>query len=317
MIKRTIEISRQPGHLSVRHDQLIIQPFDEPKEAARSIPAEDIGLLVVDQPQTTYSHGALRTLMKHGAAVVVCGTNHLPIGIMLPLSSNTEQVLRLDTQIRASRPLTKRLWQQVVVAKVLAQRRNLDTESAEYRRLGVMADEVKSGDSSNVEGQAAKVYWSVWKKRFPGFRRDPDGEDSINGMLNYGYAILRAALGRVLVAAGLHPALGLHHRHPANAFCLADDLLEPLRPAVDRRVAGLHLQGRTELDQAAKAHLLSLLSAPASCGEAQGPMMVQLHRVAASLVQCLSGERKKLEFCNLEETEEPWSISADIGACGS
>ncbi|MCC5829627.1 MAG: type II CRISPR-associated endonuclease Cas1 [Phycisphaeraceae bacterium] len=317
MIKRTIEISRQATHLSIRHDQLLIQPFDQPKETAHSIPTEDIGLVVIDHPRTTYSHSAMQALMRQGAAVVICGRDHLPAGIMLPLSEHTEQVTRLKAQINASRPLLKQLWRQLVAAKIRAQRCNVPADSPEARRLSVLAGEVKSGDTTNVEAQAARVYWSCWRERFGRFKRDPDGQDSINAMLNYGYAVLRAALGRAIVAGGLHPALGIHHHNRANAFCLADDLIEPLRPLADRRVLQLHLQKRTSMNQSNKAHLLSMLTSPAEIAGQSGPLMVQLHRTVASLVHCLLGERKTLDLCRLEELEQRPCTSADIGACGS
>ncbi|MFI4859346.1 MAG: type II CRISPR-associated endonuclease Cas1 [Phycisphaerales bacterium JB063] len=321
MIKRTIEISRRPAHLSAKLGQLIVQPFDAPKDEATSIPAEDIGIVVVDHAQVIYSHGALQTLLDNGACVVICGRDHQPAGLLLPVSPHTQQVERLRIQIDASKPTNKRLWQQVVIAKVRAQASNLlrptegRPEGAEIsrRKLANLAGEVKSGDTSNVEAQAAKVYWAAWRQfggpELHGWYRDKDGTDPLNAHLNYGYAILRAAVARALVAAGLHPALGLHHQNRANAFCLADDLMEPFRPLIDREAIALIREGREQLDQSNKARLLALLTAECVMDDQSGPLMVQLHRMTASLVRCLSGEDRQLAIPKarvLESTgEEP------------
>jgi len=297
MIKHTIEISKEPVHLSTKLDQLIVQPFDQPKDAARTTPCEDIGVVMVDHPRVSYSHGALQALMRFGAVVVVCGRDHLPVGMLLPLSGHTEVVHRVHDQIQASKPLKKRLWQQLVIAKVKAQAKNLDEKSTGYRRLKTLSREVKSGDTTNVEAQAAKTYWQALRdqdENFQQFKRDPNGGDSVNGMLNYGYAILRAAVARVLVSAGLYPALGIHHHNRSNAFCLADDLLEPFRPLVDRRVRHRIGRGRTELDQMSKAYLLQLLTERVWMDDEAGPLMVSLQRMVGSLVRCLRGEGKRL-----------------------
>ncbi|MCC7193564.1 MAG: type II CRISPR-associated endonuclease Cas1 [Phycisphaeraceae bacterium] len=320
MIKRTIEISRQPAHLSVRNDQLVIQPLDQPKSVATTIPCEDIGVVLVDQPQVNYSHPALATLMRYGAAVVICGHDHLPAGLLLPLSDHTEVVWRVHDQINASEPTKKRLWQQIITAKILRQAGNLPQGSPARGFLENLARDVKSGDTTNAEAHAARIYWSAWldpegisnlvssvtAQSGPialdpdAFRRDPDGLDPVNVMLNYGYAVLRAAVARALVAAGLFPALGLHHCNRANAFVLADDLVEPLRPLVDARVRDLFLAGRgiqDGLDQSTKAALLSLLTHTVILAPGDGsasPLMVALHRVTASLVRCLRGEENRL-----------------------
>lgn len=307
MIKRTIEISQQPVHLSVRLDQLLIQPHDQPKEAGSSIPCEDIGMVLVDNPRTTYSHSALAKLIEFGGVLVVCGRDHLPAGVLLPLAEHSQVVWRIRDQLAISKPMSKQLWKQIVQAKVRAQAANLSTESTQRGRLLALAREVRSGDPTNVEAQAAKMYWSAWLRcdthpnPFPErgselrFRRDPNGKDPLNSMLNYGYAVLRAAVARAIVAAGLLPVLGLHHHQRSNAFCLADDLLEPLRPIVDRRVRQLYLDhGRRELNQPTKAGLLEVLTQRVRMGHENGPLMVALHRMVASLVHCYQGSAKQL-----------------------
>ncbi len=298
MIKRTIEISAEPAHLRTRHGQLVLE---RDGILVGSVPCEDLGMVVVDHPATTYSHAALTALLEHQAVVVICGRTHLPQGLLLPLAEHTEVVWRIDAQISASRPLKKRLWKQLVETKIREQAANLPP-GPEQRKLLAFAREVKSGDSTNREAQAAKVYWRAWltgTNTTQGdilFRRNREGE-SPNSLLNYGYSVVRAALARSLVAAGLLPAVGIHHSNRSNAFCLADDLLEPLRPIVEQRVRDLYWAGHTDLDRQTKAALLELLCTEVSTAAKQnGPLMVALHRYAASLVRCYQREQRELEI---------------------
>jgi CRISPR/Cas system-associated endonuclease Cas1 len=368
VIKRTIEISQESLHLAVELDQLRLYRREPEGGLVSSIPCEDIGLVVVDHPAATYSHAALARLVDFGAAVLICGKNHLPAGMLLPLSNHTEVVWRIQEQIAAGKPLRKQLWKQIIAAKVRNQANNFPAHSPIHRRLGALATAVKSGDPTNIEAQAAKVYWSEWlgtphpnpppqggrepegsllegaretegeglepemalfdrpgvseqsgekdgqvallaengSAGYAGvpaspshedgarFHRDPDGKDPINGMLNYGYAIVRAAIGRALVSAGLVPALGIHHANRSNAFCLADDLLEPLRPLVDRAVRELHRAGQKEINRQTKAKLLELLTTTVRVEDQTGPLMVALHRTVASLVACYEGQARSL-----------------------
>ncbi len=316
MIKRTIEISQQPVHLTVRNEQLLLlrkseppKPLPaEPEGLLASIPCEDIGMVLVEECGTTYTHAALTTLLKYDAALVVCGRNHLPAGLLLPFGEHTEVIWRIHDQLAAKKPLKKQLWRQLVQAKIRAQAANLPPGSPIRSRLLNLARQVRSGDPSNVEAQAARAYWSAL---FEGvqtageagvsaasgqpFRRDPDG-DGLNVLLNYGYAVLRAAVARAIVAAGLLPALGIHHANRSDAFCLADDLVEPLRPLIDARVRMLAGSGRAELNPNTKAELLQTLTAEVRLGEQTGPLMVALHRMVASLVRCFEGTAKRLEI---------------------
>ncbi len=299
MIKRTLEISRQPAHLAVRNEQLLLK---REGQIVGQAPCEDVGLVVVDHPQTTYSHHALAKLAESGAAVVLCGRDHLPSAMILPLADHSQVVWRMNDQIAASRPLKKRLWQQLVVAKIRGQAANIEPTLAAHKKLLALAHQVRSGDPTNIEAQAAKVYWRSWLDTSDTdtldsepFRRDPAGS-GLNGFLNYGYAIVRAALARAIVAAGLHPSLGIQHANRGNAFCLADDLIEPFRPLVDERVRDMHCQGYTALNQPAKAELLELLTMPMTLSEQTGPFMVMLHRLATSLVRCYASEQKKLDI---------------------
>jgi len=331
VIKRTIEISAQPANLTVKLEQLLIQ---HGLEVVASVPCEDIGLLVVDQPRSTYSHAALAALLRSDAVLVVCGRDHLPAGVLLPLADHSEVVWRVAEQVAMSKPLRKRLWKQLVRAKIRAQAMNLSADCPARKKLLDLARQVRSGDPTNVEAQAAKIYWRYWLPDAP-FRRDTNGNGA-NALLNYGYAIIRAALARALVAAGLLPALGLFHANRSNAFCLADDLLEPLRPLVDRRVRELHRgdcpnfrgdgeklsENRPdrrengtvpfvpELNPQTKRGLLALLADPIRMGRERGPLMVNLHRTVASLVRCYQGKSDRLEIPRA-------CTSADTDVCGS
>ena len=296
MIKRTIEISQRPAHVAVRLDQLRLErgANGETDPDTPSIPCEDIGVLLVDHPSTTYTHAALTRLLEHGAAVVLCGRNHLPAGLLLPVGEHSEIVWRVNDQLALTKPRRKQLWQQIVVAKIAAQAAALAGDHADAaRRLRGLARRVRSGDPDNVEATAARAYWAAWRREIPAFRRDPDASDA-NALLNYGYAVMRAAVARALVAAGLLPALGLKHANRSNAFCLADDLVEPLRPLVDARTRTLWRQGATQLDQPTKAPLLELLTATVRVGDHTGPLMVGLHRTVASLIRCYRGQDKRL-----------------------
>ena len=336
MARRTIEISRNPAHLAISRGQLLVIPKDDGDErpssrrkssrngenntrdrprAARPdlatidtlhnrIPAEDIGLLIVDHRQTTYTHSALATLAGAGASIVVCGDDHLPVGIMLPVSSHTEQVWRVADQIECGTVLRKQLWQAIVRAKIEAQARALPASSSNRPGLLAMARRVRSGDTGNLEAQAARTYWQAlfppttdWR-----FTRTPGSGSAAtkppNNLLDYGYAVLRAAVARALVGAGLMPVIGIQHSNRSNAFCLADDLVEPLRPMIDRRVKLLFDAGQHTLDQPTKAELLLVLTATVQIGEGDaatlGPLDATLSRYAASLAKSYATGRVEL-----------------------
>ncbi len=257
------------------------------------IPCEDVGMLLIDNRATTYSHAALTRLAGHGAAVVLCGENHLPAGMVLPMEGNDLLSQRLRAQVQAPVPLGKQLWRQIVREKIRGQARNLPEGHPTRTALMTLREEVRSEDSTNCEGQAARYYWPALLGE--SFRRDPDGLPP-NGVLNYGYMVMRAALARAICAAGLHPALGLHHHNRNNAFCLADDLVEVLRPRVDAITLKLLLEGGGFVDKTAKKALLGLLAEEVQIGDQSGPLTVGLHRMVASLVRCYEGTQKELDL---------------------
>ncbi|WP_428939367.1 type II CRISPR-associated endonuclease Cas1 [Fontivita pretiosa] len=310
MIKRTIDISSGPTYLSVENDQLVL--LRQRQEIGR-VPCEDVGVLMVDHVATTFTHAVFLRLIERGAVVVFCGANHLPAGMLLPMQNNELTARRMRLQAAAPLPLRKRLWKQIVRQKVRLQAGNLAADHPARRRLLAMADEVKSGDRSNIEGQAARFYWPALMGEH--FRRDPDGLPP-NNLLNYGYMVMRAAVARALVAAGLHPAFSLQHVHRNNAFALADDMVEVLRPMVDRAVLELMRQQASGfVDRESKQKLLGLLGQPVAVAQQRGPLMVQLHRVATSLLRCYEGQARRLqlpEYPLPASQPEPTPGEADI-----
>ena len=290
MIKSIIDISESPAFLRIENDQVVLER--DKVEVAR-IPAEDIGVLLVDQQATVYTHSVLTRLLGYGAVVVLCGQNHLPCGCLLPTEGNALVAERLRLQMEASLPTRKRLWRQIVTEKILRQMGNLKDDDPMRVRLRNLADGVRSGDPSNCEGQAGRWYWPAMMG--PEFRRDPEGLPP-NGLLNYGYIVIRAAVARAVCAAGLHPAIGLHHSNRRNAFALADDLIEVLRPRIDRVVVDLAADGELMVNKTSKAALLGLLSVTVQTGDTAGPLMVGLHRMVASLVACYEGTAHEIEL---------------------
>ena len=293
MIKRIVEISEAASNLKVRYGQLIVSRNGQ---QVSSIPCEDIGVLLVDHQGVTYTHSVFTELLRCGAVVVLCGGNHHPAGMLLPIESNTVQTERFKFQIEAKEPVKKRLWQQIVRAKIKHQAKLAGRDSEVYKSLMVLREQVRSGDPENIEAQASKKFWPVFIGDAD-FRRDINGP-APNNLLNYGYMVMRAAVARALCSAGLLPSLGIHHRNRYNAFCLADDVLEPFRGFVEAKVREICQSGDFdgELDQQTKAKLLEVLYEPMTIAGFEGPLMVGLHRTAASLVRCFAGEQKEIDL---------------------
>ena len=302
MIKRIVEISQAKTYLSVRYGQLVIK---RDGEKISQIPCEDIGVLLVDHQGVTYTHSVFTELLQYGAAVVLCGGNHHPAGMLLPIESNSVQTERFRQQIEAKEPVKKRLWKQIVKAKIKHQAKVVGKDSDVYKSLMALRDRVRSGDPENIEAQASRKFWPTYLQDIEpqitriehGFRRDISGAPP-NNMLNYGYMVMRAAVARTLCSAGLLPSLGIHHRNRYNAFCLADDLLEPFRGFVESKVREVYsdIGPVDELEQATKAKLLEVLYEEVNIGGFKGPMMVGLHRTMASLQRCFAGEQKKIDL---------------------
>jgi len=307
MIKKTLYFGN-PTYLSMKNKQMLIRlpevvkndtlPDSFKKDAEQSRPIEDIGVLILDHQQITVTHGLLTALLKNNVAVIQCDETHHPIGLMLNLDGNTLQTQRFKAQIEASEPLKKQLWQQTVIAKINNQKALLQSIGKDVKKLEFLVGMVKSGDADNCEARAAAYYWGVlFEDYILGFRREREGEPP-NNLLNYGYAILRAAVARALVGSGLLPTLGIFHRNQYNAYCLADDIMEPYRPFVDMAVLSIVKKGidYTSLSQQVKNDLFLLLQQDTVFEKDRSPLMVGLTRTTASLVACFEGNKRKIVY---------------------
>ncbi len=307
MIKRSLYFGN-PAYLSLKLRQLVIRKpevkgdmpdFDDAgsfKEVVKTIPIEDIGLVVLDCPQITVTEGLLEALLENNCAVVTCDKSHLPVGLLLPLYGNKVQTERYAEQIAASLPLKKQLWQQTVQCKIRNQAAMLKYVSGvEARNMLIWADSVKSGDADNLEGRAAAFYWKTLFADNPRFTRGDD--DIVNVMLNYGYAIVRAIVARALVGAGLIPTLGIHHHNRYDAYCLADDIMEPYRPYIDRLVVEIVEEGIPEaFGINVKRRLLELPVKEVVIDGIRRPLMLAVSQTVNSLQKCFSGELRKLVY---------------------
>lgn len=307
MIKRTLCFSN-PAYLSLKNEQLVIKLSEEEKNdtqsenfndhTVRTVPIEDIGVVVLDNKQITITQGVLEKLLENNSAVMTCDSSHLPVGLMLPLCGNTTQNERFRKQINASIPLQKQLWQQTVQCKIKNQAAVLkQIRDVEVRNMLKWSNEVKSGDSDNLEARAAAYYW---KKMFPdvqNFSRDREGSPP-NNLLNYGYAILRAIVARGLVISGLLPTLGIHHHNKYNAYCLADDIMEPYRPYVDELTVNIFKKygDCAILSPEIKRELLSVPVLDVIINEQRSPLMVAVTQTTASLYKCFSGDLRKIVY---------------------
>ncbi len=295
MLKRTLFFST-PLDLSLRNNQLVVSTRQMP-EVKNSVPIEDIGFVVLENQQINITLPLLNALSDNNAAVVICGDNFMPNAMLLNLDSNTTQGEVYRSQIEASEPLKKGLWKQVVEAKIRNQAALLNKLDKDGDKLKPYYSNVKSGDSDNREGIAAKVYWNELFGE--DFIRSREGS-SPNNLLNYGYTLLRAAVARALMGSGLFPAFGIFHRNRYNAFPLADDIMEPYRPFVDEIVFDLYANGERELTKQVKADLIHLLYTDTRFGKLLRPLEVGLTFTTASLAKCFAGEVKKLSYPLLE-----------------
>ncbi len=295
MIKRIIDISEQ-AYLHLENRQLLV---DRGGETIASAPVEDLGILILQDPAIVISQALVVACQENNVALVFCDAKHLPYSVVLPVSdahSLHNKVLRQQVEIK---PTTKkRLWKEIVQYKIRHQAQTLDTLDKNSKPLERMINKVKSGDAENHEAQAARQYWRILMG--PDFRRDVE-EEGVNALLNYGYSIVRAMVARAIVASGLHPALGIHHRNQYNGLCLADDLMEPLRPWVDRVVFRItETQSDVSIDQENKKQLLGLLSTQVRWEGNSLPLMVAFHQFMANLKRAYVDNTVRLKYPTLE-----------------
>ena len=294
MIKRTLYFG-QAAYLSLRDGQLLVRLPAE--ERSRSIPIEDIGVLILDHQQISITHGLMNALEAHKCALITCSASHMPSGLFLPLDAHSLQSERFQTQIEATLPLKKQLWQQTIRMKIQNQARVLEEVYAQPQaNMLAWVKQVRSGDPDNLEARAAAYYWANLFPSLPKFTRERE-ESAPNALLNYGYALLRAVVARSLVSVGLLPTLGIHHHNRYNAYCLADDIMEPYRPYVDKFVQEIYEREYPEsLTKDIKHRLLTIMEQDVVIDGITHPLSIATSLTASSLVRCFEGSSKQIDY---------------------
>lgn len=291
MIKRVL-CFENPARLSLKLAQMVA----ELQDVTRTLPIEDIGVVILDHKQITITHALIDALLANNVAIVTSNDKHLPVGLMLPLDGNTLQSERFREQIDASEPLKKQMWQQTVIAKILGQAHVLGSQHIEHNNMFKWAKDVRSGDTDNMEARVAAYYWrNMFDK--DAFIRDPQGLPP-NNLLNYGYSVVRAMMARALVGAGLLPTLGIHHHSRYDAYCLADDIMEPYRPFVDQKVLEMWKDGgvTSDISSEQKRQLLGITTMDVNISGHRSPMMLAIQTTAQSVQKCFSGEARKIIY---------------------
>ncbi len=293
MIGRIVEVADDRRHLSMHRGFMVVQDTEGERRQLGQVPLDDIAAVIANAHGFSYTNNLLVALAERGAPFVLCAANHNAVGMLLPVDGNFEQAKRIEAQIAASLPTHKRLWAAVVRSKLEQQAAALDAAGAPTAPLTALVSKVKSGDPENLEAQGAQRYWRLLFG--DAFRRDQEG-GGLNGLLNYGYTVLRAATARAVIAAGLHPSIGLHHSNDNNAMRLVDDMMEPFRPTVDLKVWHLHRNGEREVTPETKRALVRTLYDDMQTTAGATPVMVCVQKLAVSLAQVYLGEREKLDL---------------------
>ena len=299
MIKRTLFFGN-PAYLSTKNEQIVIAYPDKDLET-KTVAIEDIGVIVLENQQITITNGLLEKLVNNNVALINCNQQHLPIGLLMPLNGHTEQSERFKHQINATVPLKKNLWQQTVSVKISNQAKLLKEYEKPMRKMELWAKEVTSGDALNHESRAAVFYWQslspILNQNEQLFSRGQEGLPP-NNLLNYGYAILRAITARAIVSSGMLPTFGIFHRNKYNAYCLADDIMEPYRPFVDKIVCQIVTAQPTviELTTLIKTQLLGVASINVLIDGKKSPLMVAMSRTTNSLNDCFAGTARKILY---------------------
>ncbi|MBI3369702.1 MAG: type II CRISPR-associated endonuclease Cas1 [Burkholderiales bacterium] len=293
MIGRIVEIADDRRHLSANRGFMVVQDTQGERKELGQVPLDDIAAVIANAHGLSYTNNLLVALAQRGAPFVLCGANHNAAGMLLPVEGNFEQARRIEMQIAATLPTRKRLWASIVRAKLEQQAAALEAAGAPTAPLAALAAKVRSGDPDNLEAQGARRYWSLLFG--DGFRRDQNA-GGVNALLNYGYTVLRATTARAIVAAGLHPSIGLHHSNDGNAMRLVDDVMEPFRPVVDLKVWHLRRNGEEDVKPESKRALVRTLYDDMQTDAGATPVTVCVQRLATSLAQVFLNEREKLDL---------------------
>jgi CRISPR-associated protein Cas1 len=293
MLGRIVEVAHDQRHLSMFRGFMLVHSTGEGREEVGRVALDDMCALIANAHGLSYTNNLLVALAERGVPFVLCGANHNVAGMLWPMDGHHQQAHRIEAQLACSLPTRKRLWTVIVRAKLLNQAAVLADIGLNSMPLQTLARRVRSGDPENMEAQGARKYWPLLMG--PLFRRDPQG-GGLNAMLNYGYTVLRAATARAVVAAGLHPSLGLHHSHDNNPMRLVDDLMEPFRPVIDWAVWQTQLQGCSEVSNESKRTLIACLYRDLQGDAGTMPVMVAIQRLATSLALVMLGERDRLEL---------------------
>lgn len=272
---------------------MVVRSTCDGGEELGQVPLDDIAAVIANAHGLSFSNNLLVALAKRGAPFVVCAANHNVVSMLWPVDGNFQQAKRYDAQIAASKPTRKRLWAQVVRAKLLQQAAALEAAGAPPAPLSGLIRKVRSGDPENIEAQGARRYWTLLFG--PDFRRDRSA-GGVNGLLNYGYTVLRAASARAVIAAGLHPTVGIHHLNEGNPMRLVDDLMEPFRPVIDLLVWQMVREALEEVNPETKRILVRSLFDDMQTEAGATPVVVCLQRLAVSLAYVYLGERESLDL---------------------
>lgn len=293
MIGRIVEVADDRRHLHVNRGFMVVQDTEGERKELGQVPLDDIAAVIANAHGLSYTNNLLVAMSERGAPFVLCAANHNAVGMLLPIDGNFEQAKRIEAQIAATLPTHKRLWAAVVRSKLEQQAAALEAAGAPTAPLTALVGKVKSGDPENIEAQGAQRYWRLLFG--DAFRRDQDG-GGLNGLLNYGYTVLRACTARSVIAAGLHPSIGLHHSNDNNAMRLVDDVMEPFRPIVDLKVWHLRRNGEDQVTPETKRALVRTLYDDMQTEAGATPVMVCTQKLATSLAQVYLGERDKLDL---------------------
>jgi CRISP-associated protein Cas1 len=293
MIGRIVEVADDRRHLSMNRGFMVVQDTEGQRKELGQVPLDDIAAVIANAHGLSYTNNLLVALAERGAPFVLCAANHNAVGMLLPIEGNFEQAKRIEAQIAASAPTHKRLWATVVRSKLEQQAAALEATGGPTAPLTALVAKVRSGDPENIEAQGARRYWGLLFGS--DFRRDQNG-GGLNGLLNYGYTVLRATTARAVIAAGLHPSIGLHHSNDTNAMRLVDDLMEPFRPMIDLKVWQLRRNGEAEVTPETKRALVRTIYDDMQTVAGATPVMVCVQKLAVSLAQVYLGERDKLDL---------------------